>query len=40
MKVRIINPHAPRYGEIIDVDLVWTDSYESKDGDELSYGRD
>ena len=38
MKAKVINKYAKHYGEIIDVDLVWIDSYQ--DDDEVQYGKD
>ena len=40
MKAKVINPHAIRYGEIVEVETVWTDSYITTDGDEIHYGKD
>jgi len=40
MKARVINPYAIRYGEIVEVEPVWTDSYITTDGDEIHYGKD
>ena len=40
MKAKVINPYAKRYGEIVEVDPIWTDSDITTDGDEIHYGKD
>ena len=38
MRALVINPYAKHYGEVIEVELIWTDSYISDD--EIHYGKD
>jgi hypothetical protein len=38
MRAFVINPYAKHYGEVIEVELIWTDSYISND--EVHYGKD
>ena len=40
MKAKVINPYAPKFGEIVDVDMVWIDSFQTTDGDEIQYGKE
>ena len=40
MKARVINPYAPKFGKIVDVDMVWVDSFQTTDVDEIQYGKE